>query len=78
MAEFAHQLVAMAEYYKFDGWLVNIENNIHVGVVVYFILLACFTILLPSAYVAGKTVHVAVPLDDWDAKCYAKVKGHLV
>lgn len=34
VAEFAHQLVAMAEYYKFDGWLVNIENNIHVGVVV--------------------------------------------
>ena len=35
-------------------------------------------ILIPSAYIAGKAVHVAVPLDDWDAKCYAKVKGHLV
>ena len=35
VAEFAHQLVAMAVYYKFDGWLVNIENNIHVSVIVY-------------------------------------------
>lgn len=28
---FAQQLVALAQYYCFDGWLVNIENPIHVS-----------------------------------------------
>ena len=28
---FANQLVDIAEYYKFDGWLVNIENPIQVS-----------------------------------------------
>jgi len=27
---FADQLVKIAQYYKFDGWLVNIENKIEV------------------------------------------------
>ena len=31
VALFAQQLVALAQYYHFDGWLVNIENPIHVG-----------------------------------------------
>ena len=26
----AQQMVAMAQYYRFDGWLVNIENPINV------------------------------------------------
>lgn len=26
----ANKLVAIATYYKFDGWLINIENIIHV------------------------------------------------
>ena len=28
---FAEKLIAIAEYYGFDGWLVNIENPIHVS-----------------------------------------------
>lgn len=43
VAEFAHQLVAMAEYYKFDGWLVNIENSIHVSVIILIIII-CTTL----------------------------------
>ena len=31
VTQFAQQLIAMAEYYNFDGWLVNIENPIHVS-----------------------------------------------
>ena len=31
VALFAQQLVALADYYGFDGWLVNIENPIHVS-----------------------------------------------
>ena len=27
---FAQQLIAIAEYYRIDGWLINIENPIHV------------------------------------------------
>ena len=27
----ANQLVDIAEYYRFDGWLINIENPIQVG-----------------------------------------------
>lgn len=30
VVQFAQRLVDMAEYYNFDGWLVNIENPIHV------------------------------------------------
>ena len=28
---FADKLVAVAKYYKFDGWLINIENPIAVS-----------------------------------------------
>lgn len=28
--QFADQLVKIAQYYRFDGWLVNIENKIEV------------------------------------------------
>ena len=31
LEHFADQLVDIAEYYKFDGWLVNIENPIQVS-----------------------------------------------
>lgn len=27
----AHQMVNLAQYYRFDGWLVNIENPINVS-----------------------------------------------
>ena len=30
--QLSQQMVAMAQYYHFDGWLVNIENPINVGV----------------------------------------------
>ena len=33
---------------------------------------------LPSAYIIGKAVHVVVPLNNWDAQCFTKVKSHLV
>ena len=29
---FAEQLISIAEYYGFDGWLINIENPIHVSI----------------------------------------------
>lgn len=29
--QLAQQMVAMAQYYNFDGWLVNIENPINVS-----------------------------------------------
>ena len=29
--QFAQQLVEIAQYYRFDGWLINIENPIHVS-----------------------------------------------
>ncbi len=29
---FAQQLVSIAKYYKFDGWLITIENAIHVSI----------------------------------------------
>ena len=29
--QFADKLVQLAKYYGFDGWLVNIENVIEVG-----------------------------------------------
>ncbi len=29
--QFSQQLVAIAQYYRIDGWLVNIENPIHVS-----------------------------------------------
>lgn len=32
---FVHQLIAIAQYYKFDGWLVNIENPVHVSWLAY-------------------------------------------
>ena len=28
---FADKLISIAEYYRFDGWLINIENHIHVS-----------------------------------------------
>ena len=28
---FVQQLISIAQYYRFDGWLVNIENPIHVS-----------------------------------------------
>ena len=31
VTRFAEQLVSLSKYYKFDGWLVNIENPIHVS-----------------------------------------------
>ena len=31
VSQFAQQLVGLAQYYGFDGWLVNIENPIHVS-----------------------------------------------
>ena len=27
---FSEQLIGLAQYYGFDGWLINIENPIHV------------------------------------------------
>jgi endo-beta-N-acetylglucosaminidase D len=30
----AQQMVAIAQYYRFDGWLVNIENPINVRICV--------------------------------------------
>ncbi len=32
---FAEQLISIAEYYGFDGWLINIENPIHVSIHVH-------------------------------------------
>ncbi len=29
---FADQLISIADYYGFDGWLINIENPIHVSI----------------------------------------------
>ena len=31
----AQQMVAMSQYYQFDGWLVNIENPINVRFLIY-------------------------------------------
>ena len=31
VAHLAEQMVEMAVYYQFDGWLVNIENHINVS-----------------------------------------------
>ena len=28
---FVQNLIRIAEYYRFDGWLINIENPIHVS-----------------------------------------------
>ena len=28
---FVRHLIAIAQYYRFDGWLVNIENPVHVS-----------------------------------------------
>ena len=46
MTEFAQQLVSLSKYYKFDGWLVNIENPIHVSQLVlrtlYYFVGICF------------------------------------
>ena len=38
MTKFVHQLVAMAKYYNFDGWFINIENDIEVGITIYHII----------------------------------------
>ena len=29
--KFVQQLISIAQYYGFDGWLVNIENPVHVS-----------------------------------------------
>lgn len=34
--QFANRLVAIAQYYGFDGWLVNIENKIEVRVFLFY------------------------------------------
>ena len=34
----AQQMVTMALYYHFDGWLVNIENHINVSVLEYLVV----------------------------------------
>ena len=31
MTQLAQQMMMMAQYYKFDGWLINIENPINVS-----------------------------------------------
>lgn len=33
--KFVEQCVSLANYYQFDGWLVNIENSLEVGIVIY-------------------------------------------
>ena len=38
--QLAQQMVAMAQYYNFDGWLVNIENPINVSTLVGMRLLS--------------------------------------
>ena len=31
METFVQQIIAITQYYQFDGWLVNIENPVHVS-----------------------------------------------
>ena len=40
LIQFAQQLVALAQYYGFDGWLINIENPINVKKL--FFLFLCY------------------------------------
>ena len=42
---FVQQLISIAQYYRFDGWLVNIENPIHVSLLYnmkYACLVMCY------------------------------------
>ena len=80
--QFAQQLVAIAQYYRFDGWLVNIENDIHVSGV----FLACVCMLMythththtHTANVIRESLHVTFTTYNWHARCLSRVKGHLV
>ena len=31
LKKFVQQIIAITQYYHFDGWLVNIENPVHVS-----------------------------------------------
>lgn len=43
----AQQMVAMAQYYRFDGWLVNIENPINVR---YMYIVAYYSTCISIMY----------------------------
>lgn len=39
----AKQLAAVAEFYRFDGWLINIENSLHVSQSCFLLVLSLYT-----------------------------------
>ena len=43
--KFVEQCVSLANYYQFDGWLVNIENSLEVGIR-YSMYFSCNTCVL--------------------------------